>query len=264
MKKLLPLLLVFFLTKCAQQDSTPKLSMPGVYSLKQQTVSISGRDSMVDKRQLKIYTDKYMMYASPSPADSLANYGIATYKVDGGKVTEDVFYTSANGATKETFVLNVDKNEDGYKQSIENMDANNKSRPNSTSTEVYEKVGMGDSSALDGVWKQTKRLFINKAGDTSVDNVQTQFKIYQNGFFIWANTYEDTILHKFPSAFGYGTFTMAGDTSATEVNINSTYAVSLISKPYVINVNFNGSNEYKQTHLNPNGDRSVEIYQRLP
>ncbi len=263
MKKLLPVLLVFCLSKYAQQDSTTILSMSGVYSLKQQTVTNSGKDSMVDKRQLKIYTDKYMMYASPSPSDSLANYGIATYKIDGNKVTEEVFYTSANGSTKDTFVLKVDKNEDGYKQAIENTDANNKRNSNATSTEIYEKVGMGDSSALDGVWKQTTRLFINKTGDTSVDNVQTQFKIYQNGFFIWANTYEDTVLHKFPSAFGYGTFTMAGDTSATEVNINSTYAVSLISKPYVIGVKFNGTNEYVQTHLNPNGDRSVEIYQRL-
>jgi hypothetical protein len=263
MKKLLPLLLVFFLTKCAQQNSTPKLSMPGVYSLKHQTVTISGRDSMVDKRQLKIYTDKYMMYASPSSSDSLANYGIATYNVDGEKVTEEVFYTSANGSTKDTFVLKVDKNEDGYKQVIENTDANNKRNPNYTSTEIYEKVGMGDSSALDGVWKQTTRLNISKEGDTSVDDVQTQFKIYQNGFFIWANTYEDTVSHKFPSAFGYGTFTMSGD-SATEVNINSTYAVSLISKPFVIKVDFTGKSEYKQTHLYPLGNRSVEIYQRLP
>ncbi len=264
MKKLLPFLLVFFLTNCSQQDSTPQLSMPGVYSLKQQTVTVSGKDSGVDKRQLKIYTDKYMMYASPSPSDSLANYGIATYNVDGNKVTEQVFYTSANGSTKDTFVLIVDKNEDGYKQVIENTDALNRRNTNYKSTEIYEKVGMGDSSALDGVWKQTTRLFVNKAGDTSVDNVQTQFKIYQNGFFIWANTYEDTVSHKFPSAFGYGTFTMAGDTSATEVNINSTYAVSLISKPYDIKVSFNGKNEYKQTHIAQTGDRSIEIYQRLP
>lgn len=264
MKKLLPFLLVFFLTNCSQQDATPKLSMPGVYSLKKQTVTRSGKDSLVDKRQLKIYTDKYMMYASPSPSDSLANYGIATYTVDGKNVTEHVFYTSANGSTKDTFVLIVDKNEDGYTQVIENTDDLNRRNSDSKSTEIYEKVGMGDSSALDGVWKQTTRLFINKGGDTSVDNVQTQFKIYQNGFFIWANTYEDTVSHKFPSAFGYGTFTMAGDTLATEVNINSTYAVSLISKPYDIKIDFNGKNEYKQTHLNPNGDRSVEIYQRLP
>jgi hypothetical protein len=237
--------------------------MAGVYSLKRQTVTTSGKDSIVDKKQLKIYTDKYMMYASPSPSDSLANYGIATYTINGNTLTENVFYTSANGATKDSFVLKIDKNEDGYTQVIENTDDQNRRNNKATSTEVYEKVGKGDNTALDGVWKQTTRLAISKDGDTLIDNVQTQFKIYQNGFFIWANTYEDTISHKFPSAFGYGTFTMAGD-SATEVNINSTYAVSLISKPFVIKIDFTGKDEYKQTHLYPLGNQAVEVYQRLP
>ncbi len=96
-----------------------------------------------------------------------------------------------------------------------------------------------------------------------MDEVQVQFKIYKDGYFIWANTYEDSVLKKYPSAFGYGTFEMDGNNKATEINLNSTYAVSLISKPYEIDIEFPDKDSYKQTHLNTDGGKSIEVYQRL-
>ncbi|MBA2561316.1 MAG: hypothetical protein H0V14_00115 [Chitinophagaceae bacterium] len=259
MKNLLPLLLAFFLVKCASRKESEPINIVGVYSLMKQTLK-NGKDSLVEKKQLKIYTDKYMMYASPNPTDSLANYGIATYKIDDGKVVENIFYTSGYGDRKDSAILKVEKTVDGYKQVIEDVVIENKKY---TSTEEYDSVGKATNTPLDGVWKQTTRMHVDTKGDTLVDEVQVQFKIYKDGYFIWANTYEDSVLKKYPSAFGYGTFEMDGNNKATEINLNSTYAVSLISKPYEIDIEFPDKDSYKQTHLNTDGGKSIEVYQRL-
>ena len=261
MKNLLPLLLAIFLIKCAQKEEAEPINMVGVYSLIKQTLNDGTKDSfLVEKKQLKIYTDKYMMYASPNPTDSLANYGIATYKPDNGKVIENIFYTSGYGDRKDSAILKVEKTFEGYKQVIENAVIENKKY---TSTEEYDSVGTAANTPLDGVWKMITRMHVDKKGDTLVDEVQVQFKVFKDGYFIWANTYEDTVSKKYPSAFGYGTFEMDGNTKATEINLNSTYAVTLISKPYLMELEFPDKDSYKQTHLNTDGSKSIEIYQRL-
>lgn len=260
MKNLLPLLLAIFLIKCGQKEDAEPINMMGVYSLIKQTLNDGTKDSVVDKKQLKIYTDKYMMYASPNPTDSLANYGIATYREEDGKVIENIFYTSDYGDRKDSAILKVEKTVDGYKQVIEDAVIENKKY---TSTEEYDSVGKAANTPLDGVWKMTTRMHVDKKGDTLVDAFQVQFKIYKDGYFIWANTYEDTVSKKYPSAFGYGTFQMNGSNKATEINLNSTYAVSLISKPYEIDLEFPNSDSYKQSHVNTDGGKSIEIYQRL-
>ncbi len=260
MKNLLLILLLFFIIKCADKEETEPINLTGVYSLTKQTLSNRSKDSLVEKRQLKIYTDKYMMYASPNATDSLANYGIATYKADDGKIIENIFYTSGYGDRKDSAILKVEKIMNGYKQVIEDAVIENKKFK---STEEYDSVGKAANTPLDGVWKMKTRMHVDKKGDTLVDDVQVQFKVYKDGYFIWANTYEDSLSKKYPSAFGYGTFEMNGNNKATEVNLNSTYAVSLISKPYEIEVEFPGKDSYKQTHLNPDGAKSIEIYERL-
>lgn len=261
MKSLLVLLPVIFLTNCNGKKDAEVMDMKGVYSLVKQTIKSDTKDSLVNKKQLKIYTDRYMMYASPNATDSLANYGIATYRVnDDGKVVENIFYTSGNGEKRDSAILKVSKTSKGYTQVIDDVNVNN---AKAVSTEEYENVGKQVTTPLDGVWKQVTRMYINKKGDTLIDNVQTQFKLYQGGYFIWANTYEDTVSHKYPSAFGYGTFEMEGNNAATEINTNSTYAVSLISKPYKIEIEFPDKDSYKQTHVNASGEKSIEIYKRL-
>src|SRR6476620_810312 len=77
-------------------------SMKGAYSLTMQMVNDGNKDSVMQIQQLKIYTDKYMIYAHPLPGDSLADYGIGTYKLENGKVLEYVFYTSTGGSHNDT------------------------------------------------------------------------------------------------------------------------------------------------------------------
>src|SRR6476660_6874742 len=78
-------------------------SMKGAYALTRQTVN----DTAMPIQQMKLYTEKYMIYADPIPGDSLADYGIGPSKTQDGKVIEYVFYTSSGGAHIDTVKLDI-------------------------------------------------------------------------------------------------------------------------------------------------------------
>src|SRR5688500_5752369 len=115
MKKTLASLLVFVVIACNQQENE-KLAMTGAYYMTTQIINDGTKDSTIDRKQLKIYTDKYMMFATPNLTDSFATYGIGTFTVDGNTVTENVFYRSAAGEVKESVKLEVEKTTNGYRQ----------------------------------------------------------------------------------------------------------------------------------------------------
>jgi hypothetical protein len=64
MKKTLAFLLVFVVIACNQQENE-KLTMTGAYYMTTQIINDGTKDSTIDRKQLKIYTDKYMMFATP-------------------------------------------------------------------------------------------------------------------------------------------------------------------------------------------------------
>ena len=86
-----------------------KKGMAGAYALLRQMVNDGTKDSVIHIEQLKIYTDRYMIYAHQMPNDSLAEYGIGRYTVEDGKVIEDVFFTSANGDQNNKVELQITK-----------------------------------------------------------------------------------------------------------------------------------------------------------
>ena len=239
-------------------DST-QANMKGAYSMTKQVGNDGTKDTLLKKEQLKIYSDHYMMYASPRATDSFGEYGIATYSEEGDKVKEYIFYTSTAGEVKDTALLEISKLPAGYKQVIKYVDSNG----TFTLTEDYDKVGKEPTTKLDGAWKQTKDIFIDKKGDTTRNTTKTQFKIYEAGYFIWANPNKDPSSNNFYSAYGYGTYKMLNDTTTQETNINSTFYSQLVGKPVDIKIQFEGSDKYKQTIGGPNGEKSVEIYERL-
>jgi hypothetical protein len=109
MKKLFLIFAIAGLAICETSMGQGVMNMQGAYTLIQQIGNDGTQDSVLKKAQFKIYTDRYMIYASPRATDSLAIYGIGTYKAKNGKVTEYVFHTSAEGPTKETVELKIDK-----------------------------------------------------------------------------------------------------------------------------------------------------------
>jgi hypothetical protein len=266
---ILPLALYFIIISCQDNsksdsasnntnDST-KMEMKGAYSMTKQVGNDGTKDTLLKKEQLKIYSDHYMMYASPRATDSFGEYGIATYSQDGNKVKEYIFYTSTAGAVKDTAVLDITKLPNGYRQVIKYIDSNS----TFILTEEYDKVGKEPRTKLDGAWKQVKDIYVGKKGDTTRNITKTQFKIYESGYFIWANPNKDPSSNNFYSAYGYGTFKMLNDTTSQETNINSTFYSQLVGKPVDINIQFSGDDRYTQTIRGPNGEKSVEIYEKL-
>ena len=269
MKNFIFFLLIFLFIACQNPsdsnsenkntDDSTKMDMKGAYSMTKQIGNDGTKDTLLKKEQLKIYSEHYMMYASPRATDSFGEYGIATYSQDGNKVTEYIFYTSTAGEVKDTAVLEISNLPNGYKQVIKYVDSNG----TFTLTEDYDKVGKEPATNLAGAWKQTKDIFIDKKGDTTRNITKTQFKIYESGYFIWANPNKDPSSNNFYSAYGYGTFKMLNDTTSQETNINSTFYSQLVGKPVDIDIKFDGSDKYKQTIRGPNGEKSVELYEKL-
>ncbi|MDQ3844111.1 MAG: hypothetical protein M3342_08880, partial [Bacteroidota bacterium] len=160
------------------------LTVQGAYTMLRQVANDGTKDSLLGTEQLKIYTDRYMMYARPHPTDSLGDYGIGTYEIKNGKVVEHVFYTAADGAQNNTFELDIKKTGDGYSQVFVVPEYQGKRW---TVTEDYKSVGKNVSTPLDGAWKQTRRTAVLPDGRTVVDDNPTQYKVYQSGYVMWAN-----------------------------------------------------------------------------
>ncbi|RYZ84829.1 MAG: hypothetical protein EOP04_17220 [Proteobacteria bacterium] len=239
-------------------DST-NIEMKGAYAMTKQIGNDGTKDTLLKKEQLKIYSDHYMMYASPRATDSFGEYVIATYSQNGGQVKEYIFYTSTAGEVKDTALLQISKLPSGYRQVIKYVDSSS----TFILTEDYDKVGKEPTSKLDGAWRLTGDIFINGKGDTTTHRKKTQFKIYQSGYFIWANPNKDPASNNFYSAYGYGTFKMLNDTTTQETNINSTFYSQLVGKPVEIQLEFNGTDKYKQTISSGAEGRSVELYEKL-
>src|SRR5688500_13117108 len=152
-----------------------KFDIKGAYSMTKQVGNDGTKDTLLKKEQLKIYSDHFMMYASPRATDSFGEYGIATYFHDGDRIRENIFYTSTAGEVRDTAMLEITELPNGYKQVIRYVDSSG----TFVITEEYDKVGKEPATKLDGAWKQTKDIFVDKKGDTTRNTTKTQFKIYE-------------------------------------------------------------------------------------
>jgi hypothetical protein len=255
---LILMILLVIIVACNNNESS--LNMVGAYAMTNQVINSGGKDSVLDRKQLKIYTDKYMMYASPNVQDSFANFGIGTYETKNGKVTENIFYTSENGNVNTTAVLNIDKRSDGgYRQVIDRLMIDGKPYK---LTEDYDAAGTNQKSPLDGAWKQTRNIYYRSNKDSSVNSKPLEYKTYQSGYFIWAITVSDSA-NKKTSVFGYGRFEMDGQNKIKETVQNSTFITGLVGKTYSVDIEMMGNNGYKQTITFANGEKSTEVYERL-
>src|ERR1700730_14716136 len=229
MKKLAVFILTILILSCNQKKGNVPM-MAGAYSMMTQVLNDGTKDSVLDRKQLKIYTDNYMMYASPNLTDSFANFGIGKYEVKDGKLYEYVFYRAETGDTKDTAILTIEKTDEGYRQVIENFPIQGKKY---RLTEEYKAVGTGLKSTLDGAWKQIKNIYINSKGDSSVNKNPLEYKTFQSGYFIWAITVKDSAGKK-TSVFGYGPFEMEGNNKIKETVVNSTFVSGLMGKTYEV------------------------------
>jgi hypothetical protein len=234
--------------------------MPGAYNMISQSVNDGVKDTTYTSlKEFKIFTDQTMMYVNISPADSISRFGVGFYTSDSGFVKEHVIFgasDSTSNTNSSDFKLVIEKTEKGYKQVIPSMMSRGVSYK---LTEEYETVSTTATSPLDGTWKGIK--FYTIKGKDSTENKMTQFKTYFAGHFMFGHTYLDSTKH-LHTGIGYGTFDMNGNNKVKENVTVSTY-YQLRDKSFDIDIEMTGTDEFKQTITEANGDKNVEFYQRL-
>ena len=199
------------------------------------------------------------MYANFFPRDSTSSFGIGSYSAVADTVTENVIYSASDSVKNDTprsYTLIIEKRDSGYKQVIPDMETQGQKI---VLTEEYHTIGTAAKAPIDGVWKELKTYYI-KGQDTTKYNT-TQFKAYYGGYYIWGNTFSDSAKRNH-TGMGFGKFSMNGTDKLTESCITSTY-YQLRGKDINIAIEMNGTDEYKQTIVYPNNEKSVEIYQRI-
>lgn len=246
---------------CTVSTQSQSLKMPGAYEMKSVTVKSSQSDtSYTDVNQLKIYTGEYMMYANINAPDSVSNFGIGSYRVKQNSLTENVIY-SAGDSTENTqpasFDLDIRQSGKGYSQFIRGMQDN--SGEKFDLTEVYESVGTGAKTPLDGAWKLLRSYYVN--GPDTTFNTVKQYKTYYAGNCIWGHTWKDST-NKIHTGIGFGKFSMPAPNKVKETMTASTYS-EVRGHNFTIDVAMMGKDGFKQTMNNADGTRSVEIYERL-
>ncbi len=250
------------LISCEGTNKNDTSDMAGAYSMYRQIINDGTKDSILDRNQLKIYTDKHIMYASASDADSMANYGVGTYEVKDDKIYEYIYVRSSEGTIvnkRDTAVLSIEPSSTGYMQVIEEIELRG---TNYKLSEQYDNVSKPVTSPLDGAWKQIINYYIDATGDTTTVTNPVQYKMFQSGYFIWALTYKDSA-NKDASVFGYGTFEMDGKTKCRETTLNSTFRTALMGRTSELALEFDGKDKYKQTIEFRTGQKSIELYERM-
>ncbi len=200
-----------------------------------------------------------MMYANVNPADSASSFGIGPYTADTGGVKENLIYSAADttaNTSPGSFNLVIENTPKGYKQVIPEIESGGQKF---RLTEEYDAVGTTEKSPLDGAWKEIKSYTI-KGKDTTVNNA-TQFKTYYAGHFIFGHTWADST-KKLHTGMGYGTFAMNG-TNKVKENVEASTYYQVRGKIFDIDIELTGADEFKQTITESNGDKGVEIYQRV-
>jgi hypothetical protein len=238
---------------------TKKVSQAGVYKLEKQMVSGGGKDTVYKRTQIKIYTDRYFMYAGIAP-DSSVGFGVGTYTLDtGNKIIERNIYSSGYLDSSKSFNVLLTRKDSGYTQVIPDLIVLKGVKYKLI--EDYTKLPSSDTSFLDGVWKLDRTFWV-KGKDTLKQN-ETQFKIFWGGHFMFIHRYPlDKAATKFKNGFGYGTFSFKQDT-LTEEDEMSSHAV-LVNRKFAIRIKFNGNDEYSQVINDPKAnEQTTEIYRRV-
>ena len=201
------------------------------------------------------------MYVQANPTNSIYAFGVGTYSVnDSGHVIEHSIFSASDtsyNADPHTYNLNITTSVDGYKQVIPEMTI---AGQKSSLTEEYSRSGTKTTTPLDGVWKESNFYVVH--GNDTTAHERTQYKAFSNGYFMYGqyNLNDSTKTHN--TGMGFGTFKMENDHQIKETDLNSSYKI-IPGEIYTIDVEMINENSYKQTLVQPDGSKHIEVYQRL-
>jgi hypothetical protein len=258
MKKILvyATLLGCIVTGCKKIE---KVSYAGIFRLDKQTVSGGGKDTVLARKLVKIYTDHNYMYAGMTP-DSSVIFGVGSYGPDAGNViVEHNIYNNRALDSSQVFVVQISKIPKGRKQVTPDYGRNNGT--SYTSTEEYTQIPATGNSLLDGVWS-LDNAFKVEGRDTTPWH-ETKFKVCSGGHFMFIHHYPvNAVGNTYKNGFGYGTFSLKGGT-LSELN-ELTNHVELLHNKLTAKIFFKGKDEYTQvTHGPKASELIIETYKRL-
>lgn len=258
-KYLTVIVLLSIITAGCNNQKAQNQPIDGVYNMVSQTFKSDMLDSTFTQlKQLKIYHNGYVIYARVNTADSLGAFGMGTFTMDSGRLTENIVFSATDTlADINTFAIteNITQNDKGFTMFIPNINAG---QGKMSVTEQYETAGTGTKSALDGIWKQSSG-YSYKGTDTVFWN-DVQYKAFYGGHFVYGNYVGMNGINK-GTYTSFGTFSLNGNT--LQQNITSSSTPALNGKTVNIKVNFTGDDTYAETHDAPNGRIEVIVYQRM-
>ncbi|MBV8389232.1 MAG: hypothetical protein JO080_05475 [Mucilaginibacter sp.] len=236
------------------------VTQAGVYRMDKQMASGGGKDTVYKRTQIKIYTDRYFMWAGMAP-DSSVGFGTGAYNLDTGHtILERNIYSSGYLDSSKSFNLAITRRDSGYTQIIPDLAVIKGVKYKLI--EDYSRIHTSDTSVLDGLWKLDKVFWV-KGKDTTKSN-ETQFKIFWGGHFMFVHRYPLMQGGKptFKNGFGYGTFSFKSDSLTEEEEWSSHTA--LVGHKFSIKINLTGKDVYSQViDDKKTGEQTTEIYRRV-
>lgn len=247
-------------TNCKGQGENYVTSLSGAYEMLSQSLEGgSGDTTFTDRKQLKIYTDRHMMYVRLDPEDFVSSFGIGTFSIRNGRLTEHIIYSASDSVENTNSfsgTVNVSKRLKGYEQVIPQIMSD---RGRVKLTEDYQLLEAGLRSLIDGSWKLTAAYTVN--GKDSMHNKAVKYKTYYKGNFS-AGSFNTSSSGEKYTIIEYGTFRMNGRNNLKENISYSTKAVRK-GKSYVLDVIMKDKDTFTTTSVNADGVREVEKYSRM-
>ncbi|MGZ3750052.1 MAG: hypothetical protein ACXVB0_06795 [Mucilaginibacter sp.] len=236
-----------------------KINYSGVFKLNRQVISGGGKDTVLVKEQVKIYTDHNYMYAGLAP-DSSVTFGLGSYELDAGnKIVEHNIFNNRALDSTQIFVVEVKRTAEGRTQVI--ADFGHYGGAIYKSTEEYGKLPMTGASSLDGVWELNKEFRVK--GKDTLRQHETRFKIFWGGHFMFIHRYPtNAVGTAYKNGFAYGIFSLKNDALSEETK--GTSHAFLVNRKYSVKVTLNGADEYSQVIRDPKtNEQTTEVYKRM-
>ena len=257
MKKILYFSMIVLLIASCKQAEKNSVSMPGVYKMDEQSYKGGSIDTVIKgNNQVKLFSSKHYVFAVLSN-DSTVGFGVGNYDQDGNVLTEHNIFRLNMLDTAMSVRVEISQTENGYSQHIPELLV---SGVKYSMDEKYTRVSTPNKSELDGLWEQSKVVTVKGADTTSTQ--YKQYKMYQDGYFLFVHQYPNTETGKVNNGFGFGTFKLNGN-SLEEKNSLSNYT-SLIGLPISISISMDGNDAYSQKIVDTAQKvTTIEYYKRV-
>lgn len=257
MKKILYISIAVLLTASCKQAEKTSLSMAGVYNMDEKSLKSENVDTVLKGMiQVKLFSPTHFVFASLT-SDSIVGFGVGSYDQNGNTLTSNNIFRPGILDSAMSVQIEVTSTDNGYSQHIPEVKMAGVSY---SMDEKYTRVSTPSKSDLDGLWQQTKVLTVKGTDTTSME--YKQYKMYQDGYFLFVHQYPNAATGKSSNGFGYGSFKLSGN-SLEETNSLSNYK-SLIGVPISISISLDGKDAYSQTLVDTTQKvTTIEYYKRV-